>query len=241
MQTTSTGAEIRPNVATALRGVLFAPASAFAEIDRGARWIWPILVTSVLAIAGTIVSGPAFEVAMQEGIERAQAGGAEPSPEMMKSMQTFAVVGQAVSMPIVALLSALVGSTLLFLTTRSLRVPFKPLFRLSAYTGIVGFGLSSLLGGILTRLRWNGGQVETQADLIPRMGLDLVGGEGWARAFMTVVNPFSIWTAALMVLGVAVLAKKPPGKVAAPVLAGVALGALVGAVLVGWNLSRMNS
>jgi len=241
METSPAVAPIRPNVAAALRGVILAPASAFAEIDRGARWIWPIVVTGILAIAGTLISGPAFEVAMEAGMEKARAAGGEMSPETMQRMQTFTVIGQAVSMPVVALLSALVGAAILFLTTRGLRVPFKSLFRLSAYTGMVGFGLNALLGGILTRVRWNGGQVETQADLYPRMGLDLLGGEGWARAFMSAVNPFSIWAAVLTVLGVAVLAKKPPGKVALPVVIGIVLGALFGACMMGLSLSRMSS
>jgi len=241
METTPAASPARPSIGAAMQGILLAPARAFAEIERGARWIWPVLLTGVLAIAGTIITGPAIDVAMEPQLERMRQGGTEPTPEMLQSMRTIGLVSQAVMMPIVAGISALVGAGLVFATTRALRVPFKSLFRLTAYTGIIGFGLSMLLSGILTRLRFNGGQVETAADLYPRMGLDLMGGEGWARAFMAAVNPFSIWAGVLVVLGVASLAKRPPRAVAIPVATALVLGALIGALMMGFQLSRMSS
>lgn len=241
METTPAAQTVRPSVVAAMQGILLAPARAFAEIERGARWIWPILLTGGLAIVGTILTGPAMDVAMESQLDRMRQAGSEPTPQMMQSMRTIAMVTQGVMMPIAAGLSALVGALLVFATTRSLRIPFKSLFRLSAYTGIIGFGLAMLLSGILTRLRWNGGQVETAADLFPRMGLDLAGGEGWARAFMAAVNPFSIWSGVLVVLGVAYLAKRPPRAVAVPVIVALVVGSLLGALMMGFQLSRASS
>jgi hypothetical protein len=241
METTPSPAGARPNIGAALSGVVLAPSRAFAEIDRGARWIWPVLLTGLLAIAGTLISAPAMDVAIEPQIEKMRAAGQEVSTQMQASMRMIGVVSQSVMMPIAAGVSALVGALLVFFTTRSLRLGFKPLYRLLAYTGIVGFGLNMLLGGILTRVRWGGGQVESAADLYPRMGLDLVGGDGWVRAFMSMVNPFSIWSGVLVVLGVAYMAKRPARAVAGPVVAGLVLGALLGALMMGWQLSRATS
>ena len=61
----------------------------------------------------------------------------------------------------------------------------------------------------LLRQRAVSGDVTGVADL-PRLGLDLVGGEGFVRGILSSFNLFTIWWLVILVYGLAVLSGRSP-------------------------------
>jgi uncharacterized membrane protein YjjB (DUF3815 family) len=73
---------------------------------------------------------------------------------------------------------------------------------------------------------------------MPRVGLDLIGGEGFVRGILSTVNIFSIWWLVVLVFGFAVLTGRKPKQVAPAVIgAGIVwlilMGCMAGASMPG--------
>lgn len=238
MHTMDTAAPPEPPRGSPLKAgssIFLSPTRAFGEIDRGASWLWPLLICIVVGFARIFIIGPAADVVWEE--QRAQMMARNPSitPEAADRFRSMGNIMQYVMVPVSTVVAILLAAALFFVVLRAFGVVvgFKKSLRGMAYASLVSFGAYSLLTSILVALKYRAGQIETAADVnLPRLGLDLLftGAEGHLRGMLNAVNLFSIWWLVVLVYGFAVLAGKPRGRVLAPVM----VAGAVWIVFIGW-------
>jgi hypothetical protein len=224
--------EPRGSARIALANVFLAPTRCFQEIGRGAPWLAPLALTAALAVLGTILARPLHDAASQERMARIQAQNPDAEIPDLGSMQfVFAIVGVPIAILAMTALSAAVF--LLVLRLSRVEVGYKRVFTGVAYAGIVGSGIAGLLVGLLVQLKARAGPLGGMDDM-PRIGLDLLGGEGILRSVLGSISPFSVWWLVVLVYGFAALSGRSAGRVALPVLAAGLLWLLGGGALNGF-------
>lgn len=235
--------QARGSARVACGSIFLAPARAFDEIGRGARWIWPFLIVVALVTIGNVLMMPAQEFAMNEQFEQARAQNPQMNEAAMQGMRTFGRIATFIFGPLFQLLGIVVAAgvfTAVF-AIAGLGLSYKVVFRSLAYASLISSGLSFVVMGIVVALNWNAGRIETPADIVPRLGLDLLGGEGVVRGLLAVVNLFSIWWLAVLVVGTGRLLGRTPRSVATPVLlAGIVWLAITG-LLLSFNFRQTGS
>jgi hypothetical protein len=220
--------ERRGSALTASTSIFLSPTRAFAEIARGATWLWPFVICIVVGLLRLLIIGPAADIVWEEQRAQMMAGNPSLTPEAVERFRTIGNVMQYVMIPVTTLLAFVLAAVVFHLALLAFGagIGFKKVLRAMAYAALVSFAAYTLLTSIVVALQYRAGQVETAADVaLPRVGLDLLapGAEGHVRGILHAVNVFSIWWLVVLVYGFAVLTGKPRGRVAVPVLvAGVA-------------------
>lgn len=207
----------RGSARIALTSVFLAPTRCFQEIGRGASWLAPFVLTALLAVAGVFLMRPLQEAAMRDRMAKAQQG--NPNADM-SGFATAGFVISLVTTPFGVLAMTALSGGVFFLVFRVARlgIGYKRVFTGLAYAGVVGAGVPNLLLGLLLHLKARAGPIEGVDDM-PRIGLDLLGGEGVLRGVLASISPFGIWWLVVLLYGFAALAGRAPGRMAAPVLA----------------------
>lgn len=213
----------------ALANVFLSPTRAFQEIARGASWVLPFVVNVVLGLVAVVLYRPMTEAVGQarlEQIPEEQRAAAERMMGVQTTMQTVLAPAQTA---IVFLLSALIFTGIL--RAMKMGIPYKRVF-----TGLCYAGLIPSVGGVvqsfLANRKAGSGEVAGMEDM-PRFGLDLLGGNGFLRGLLSMVNPFSIWWLVVVVFGFAVLCGTTPQKATRPVLTAGLLWLLIGGLFYG--------
>jgi hypothetical protein len=236
----SADAGARGSARVACSQIFLSPTRAFEEVRRGAPWVWPFLVCAVLSLIAFALLAPAQQVGFQEQMAQMQQRNPNLSAENLQKMRgVFQAIG-ILTAPVVVLGSLAVSAALFFAIFQisGWNLDYKRVFRALAYAGLVNSGLGTLVYGIAAFANYKAGHVETAGDVFPRLGLDLIGGEGIVRGLLAAVNPFSVWWLVVLVYGFAALSGRSRTAVMAPVLTGGVLWLLVGGLLQGWQFSR---
>ncbi len=202
--------------------VLTSPARTYRSIAERPTWLVPILVLMVLAVVTTYIAAPKidWQETLATKLERADR---EVAPEEIETVLGFMqdygeglLIGRAVVMPwIICPLLALIflklfekmGCDLSFRTSLGVVAHgFMPWAVASV------LGLSTLLASASLNLYRPGPMTLSPA----AFASDQTSLELWV--LLNSINPFSLWTAALLVIGFSVAARVSKGRAAACVL-----------------------
>jgi hypothetical protein len=218
----------RASVAAAT--VFLSPTRSFQEIRRGAGWLLPFLILVVVAVGAASLSQPLQTAIAEARMSQFSEAQREAAATQMRVGSIIGLVFAPVQVIIALLLSALVFLGVLRAAGHELS--FKQIFTGQCYAGLISSALGSLVFGLLIRMKANQGELSGMGDL-PRMGLDLLGGEGFLRGFLSAFNLFAVWWLVVLVYGYAAMVGKKPRDMVAPVLGAGILWLVIGGALGG--------
>jgi MFS family permease len=201
--------------------IIVAPSAAFGRLREVPTWGWAFLVGAVLGIAGTVMAIPAVMHALDLTLPAQLA--ADPSTAKLppdqqqkqiamvmsisKTVGKFFWVFAPVGLLIVGLVQAL-GMTIANAVAHG-DGGFKKYFALSLNVAIVGFGLNSLVVGIIVLVR-GPDSFETPTAIqavIPSLAMLVPGAHGALAGFLGAFNVFYLWATALLALGMTVVGR----------------------------------
>ncbi len=207
------------------------PGAAAKLIKHKLFWIGPLVLISVVTVVVTMATLP-FIIHVIEV--------APPPPNTdpaayQKSLPTIIGFYRIVPFltPIFVVIFSLIATLVLFGTTAVMQIKAKFVW---LFNLIMGCGLINMLQSIATYFVLRGkGEVETQAELQPPLGLDIFMPESMNKmllAFVGFFTPFMIWYIVMFVLIFAIAFKVSKGKAVAaitPMIVILLLLKLVGA------------
>jgi len=222
----------RGRASAACTHIFLSPTRAFDEIGRGAGWLWPFLVCLVLGLVIFVLS---FDIAMRAQLAEIQARNPQAG-QNLESVRGFTMVMGILAVPVMLLAGLAISAGIFFAAFQvsGLGLGYKQIFRGVSYAALIyPAGISALVTGLLIVVKRGGDTDLTLADLTPRIGLDLLGGDGVVRGLLSSVNPFSVWWLVVLVYGFARLSGRPraavlPAILGAGLLWMLATGALAG-------------
>lgn len=203
-------------IATVLN-VLVAPRDAFSTLRDTPMWGWAFIVATVLAVIGSLLVMPASLHAMQTGFTAQMAHDpqlAQMTPD--KQRQALAVASTVVRfgwvlMPVLLLLVALIQTVIMLIANAISRgtATFKQLWAAAMNISVITFGVAYLFTGLIAMLR--GPQSYANATAIAAA----LPSAAWAAphasikaiAFLSAINPFSIWGVFLLATALSIIAR----------------------------------
>jgi hypothetical protein len=212
--------------------IIIAPNAAFERLRIVPTWGWAFLVAALLGVAGTLMSAPATQHALQLSLPAqlaADPGIAKlPPDQQQQAIQRALSVTKVITqfswlfIPVILLLIALIQA--LFMTVANAMGggdgSFKKYYALSMTVAVVGTGIGSLALGIIVTLR-GASSFETPAAVqaaLPSLALLAPGLKGAWAGFLGALNIFYLWATALLALGMIRV-----GRVSPPVAWAVAV------------------
>jgi hypothetical protein len=168
---------------------LFDPESAARRVHTKWFWIGPLILFSIISVIASLVIMPMARHVME--IAPLPQGS---TPEQFQKGLSIALLVMRVTMylaPVVAaLIFAIQTAVLLGMSAAtSVHATFRQLFNLVTGCGIIQ-GLSALAGVVILKAK---GEVSTQAELRPALGLDIFLPEGTNKVLMGVLGYFSVF------------------------------------------------
>jgi hypothetical protein len=219
------------NALTVLWDVIVAPRSAFESLRDRPRWLIAFAVTCVLGMIGAFLQIPAGEHIAAATLTRQAATDpnlATMSPEKLQQVKDMAVTAQRwiwPFYPIIVIISISIGTLVMLIGSAIAKgtATFGKLFALSANVAFVNWGIYYLIVGALSTLR-GADDFSSQSDiakLVPSLAWLAPSAGPKLTVFLTVFNPFAIWSFLLLELGLETVAslKRVPAYVVAAVVA----------------------
>jgi len=218
--------EIAPSNRSGLQvalDIIIAPKAAFESLREVPTWGWAVLIAAVLAIIGSLVSGPAFvhalsiemppKFAQQYANLPADQREAATARAMaaVTAFSKFAFIFVLIAIPITGLIQAVV--MLIANAIGKGDGSFKKFWALSINVSIVGIGLSSIVIMIIVLVR-GADTFNSSADIagsIPSLAMLAPGADKVLTRFLAAFNVFNLWAAALLVIGMSIVARIPRG------------------------------
>ncbi len=203
--------------------IIVAPGSAFARLRQVPVWGWAFLVATLLAVAGTLVVGPAIAHAMDVTLPAQLAANpqiAKLPPDQQQSMiATQLKVAKTIAqfywifVPVGILLAGLVQALVMLVANAATHgdATFKKLFALSITVSVIGVGLSSVVLGIIVAVRGTNSFDSPTAvqGALPSLALLDPGARGALAGFLGAMNVFYLWATALLALGMTAVGRIP--------------------------------
>jgi hypothetical protein len=226
-----------------LINVLIEPRRAFQDLVERPRWIVPVVLMTVLALAFTIAmaSHVGWETIVRHGMEASERT-QNMTPEQREQALAIGVkvasiigYGAAVlAVPAILLISAGV-LLLVFKGLFSAKLQFKQVFAICAYASLPG--LINSLASLVVMLLKAPDDFDPQRAAIFNIGYYLDPSTAkWLMALASSIDIFTIWVILLMATGLRVASRKLSW---AQAVAGVALPwVLVVIIKVGWAALR---
>jgi hypothetical protein len=190
------------------------PQRSSQRLNNTSNWLLPL---TVVGIVGTILGFANLPI-ITNLIERNLPAGLseEQAQRMVANIIFYQKIGYAL-FPLITVIKWAILSSLLYLACvlLDIRVAFKQLFTLIAQCALLMLA-QDLIVHLIIRIR--GDEVETIADLIPKLGLDLVlsgFGQTLGKTFMTILGYFSIfnvWYIVVLFVSISYLGKCSKGK-----------------------------
>jgi hypothetical protein len=205
--------------------IIVSPSAAFDRLREMPAWGWAFLAASVLGIAGSLLTGPATLHAITTSLPAQLA--ADPGVQKMPPEQQQQMIQRAVGFgkvmaqigwlffPVIVLVVALIQGLIMTIANAigGGDGSFKKYFALSVTVGIVGFGVTSLVTGIIVMIR-GADTFDTTTALqaaAPSLALLAPGAHGAIAGFLGALNIFYLWATALLALGMARVGRiRPP-------------------------------
>jgi Yip1 domain len=205
--------------------IIVSPGAAFARLRVVPTWGWAFLAASVLAIAGSLLSGPATLHALQTSIPAQLA--ADPGVQKLPPDQQQQMIQRSLSfikvftqigwlfVPVYILIIGLIQGLIMTIgnAVGGGDGTFKKYFALSITVAVIGFGLYSIVIGIIVLIR-GADSFDTPTAVqaaAPSLALLAPGAHGALAAVLSTLNVFYLWGAALLALGMTQVGRvKPP-------------------------------
>lgn len=206
-----------------LIAMVHSPKLAFEQLrERGGGFVLPFILGIVITIVGMVLQMPVLERELLANEQLANTPGVDY--EMMMAFTKWVAVGGAALAMVVGIF---ITGLLLLLVNLIVRgeATYWQLVKVSVYAGIPGW-LSLLLGGLLAMTTG----ASSVADLTISAAVLLEQKEGLLYGIMSLINPFSLWGLALMVIGTAVMGRRPASSVAMWIIGGwivISLGSIL--------------
>lgn len=210
--------------------VFLSPTRSFDEIRRGAGWLLPFLILVVVAILAAYLSQPLQTAIAEARLSQLSEAQREAAAGQMRIGSIVGLIFAPLQVIIALLLSALVFLGVLRAAGNELT--YKQVFTGQCYAALVTSALGGLIFAVLIQMKASKGELSSMADL-PRLGLDLLGGEGFLRGFLSAFNIFAIWWLVVLVYGYAALVAKKPRQTLGAVLGAGLLWLVIGGALGG--------
>jgi hypothetical protein len=228
--------------------IIIAPSAAFDRIRAVPAWGWALLIGSVLGAIGALLYAPALLHAVDTSMPAKLAA----SPQMAKlppeQQQQMIALQMKVSKtilqlfwlfcPIQILIAGLVQGLIMTIANAVGRGDggFKRYFALSVTVSVIGIGLASLVLGLIVLIRGASSFEEQSAVLgaAPSLALLAPGLKGALLGFLGSFNIFSLWTTALLALGMQRVGRIP----AVPAWATAVVMLLVTAAFAAWGAAQ---
>ncbi len=197
--------------------VLHSPKKTFEYIrENGGAFLIPFLVVIVITLGVAILQIPIIERTL-DATDLTQLEGTGFDQEMFKKVSiytgvAFSPIGVAAMVFITGLLLLLVN-----LVVRG-EAKYMQLVKVTILATI-----PSLINGVLTGILANVTDAQNVNDLTISLGAVMEQKSGFLFGIASMINPFTIWYVALMVIGTAVMAQRPVKRVAIWIVAGYIL------------------
>ncbi len=188
--------------------VLYEPAAVFERVRERRPFLLPFIAYSVFAIILGLLMAPYREAATAAQIAKAT----QANPGAAATAHTLAAIGPFLA-PIGVLLFIAIGASILWVLVSLVggEANWRTLASMDFYAGMSSILYQIVVLGML--LATGVSNVHTPADLMPPLGLDLLAphaGPGLTR-LLGGINPFSLWGAFLIAVGVQVTQKTSKG------------------------------
>jgi hypothetical protein len=194
--------------------IVIAPKEALEAIRVSPTWGWAYIISVVLAVAGFFIMLPAIQHGMT-GDMAANPQLAQLSPEKQAEyIKTFVGFSPLFSIitPIAIIFFALLEAVLM-LVCNALghgEGSFKKLWAASVNIGII-YGLGQIVAAIVVVIR-GPASFATASEIqraIPSLALIAPGAGVKLVTFLATINPFTIWSVALVIMTMTVVARVP--------------------------------
>jgi hypothetical protein len=214
----------RPNPFANAIDIVIAPNAAFERIREVPTWVWAFVVASILGAIGSVLLTPALihaaDLTMPANLA-ASPDIAKLPPDQQQSMIALRMKFSHVILqltwlfvPLGLLLVGLLQALVMLLGNAIGRGDgtFRKYFALSLTVSVVGTGLGTLVTGLIVMLR-GASSFESQSAVtgsMPGLGLLVPGAHGALAGFLAVFTVFSLWSVALVALGMVRVGRVSP-------------------------------
>ncbi len=216
--------------------VIVAPKTAFTALRERTHWGWAFVVASLLGTLGALLQIPAGEHVVAASFAHQAATDPQMqnmSPAKQHQALAFALAAQHyawIALPLIVLVAIVVAASVFTLANFVGKggSTFSRLFGLAANVSIIGYGIAYLLIGALAA-RVGPAAISSQRDLLgllPSLARLAPDNAPKLAAFLATVNPFQIWSFALIVIGLKTMTRlSAPYVYATAIVVGFGSGA----------------
>jgi hypothetical protein len=210
---------------TGMFNFLIDPKGAARYVHSKWFWVAPVILTSIIGIAAGIMMQPIVRHVLE-----VTAPPPNVSPEQYQRSMAIGIKISQVAVylaPVLVLATVAIDALVLFAacSVMSVKASFRSLFNLAAGTSII----TSLAALATAAVLVGKGEVSTQAELRPPLGLDIFMPEAANKflvAFVGYFSVFELWWIVMTVLVISAAFKVDKGKAAMIVTPLVLLGLL---------------
>lgn len=227
---------VKANGFSTVLDVITSPTKAFETLRAVPMWGWAYIVTAVLCMIGQYLGAPAIAHALQAGWPAQIAANpklAAMTPEQQQQGLKFALVGIQwawLIVPVIALLAALLQTIIMMIFKAAGRsdATFKQLWCAAMNTMVVGFGLYSIVNGLIIMVRGPQSFNSTMDTMraMPSLAWFAPAANVKLAAFLAAFNVMSIWGAVLLALAMIHVARVSRGNAIACAVVTTALAGL---------------
>jgi hypothetical protein len=211
------------------------PKEAFEAIRVAPTWGWAFLIAAILGAIGIFLMLPVIqhssEMAMNADPRMAQmsadqlAAAKKVSAIIINFTPLFTIIGLAISLLIQTVIM------LIFNVIGRGSAGFKTLWAAAANIAVPTFGIATIIGGVIARVRGADAFTTPQAvqQIMPSLAWIAPNANHRLVALLSVVTPFSLWAAGLTIAAMLIVARVRPGLAWATGIVGLLIGGLVAA------------
>jgi hypothetical protein len=182
--------------------MLHSPTKTFEYIrERGGSFAIPFITLIVIALVAMILQIPMLERAID-----AQEIDLGDSGVTQETVKQFAVYGAVIMGPVLVVLSTFFLGLVLLLLNLIVRgeATYMQLAKVSLFSLIPNM-ISSIIIGIMSR----NSDMESANDALFSMGALFEEREGFIFGLANIIDPFSLWSLAIIIIGASVMCRRP--------------------------------
>ncbi|MFN2448504.1 MAG: YIP1 family protein [Candidatus Baltobacteraceae bacterium] len=201
---------VKANGLSTILDVITEPATAFERLRSVPMWGWAYLVTAILSMIGQYLAGPAVAHAIQAGWPAQIAANpklAAMTPEAQQrglQVALTAIKFAWLAAPAIVLLAALLETVIMlaFKAAGRSQASFKQLWAAAMNTLVVGYGIYSMVNGIIVMVRGPQSFSSTIETIRAVPSAAWLAGAAPVKvvAFLAAFNVISIWGAVLLAI-----------------------------------------
>lgn len=202
----------------AMANVFIDPSATVKSIDRKLLWLWPIILTGIVAtILAVTVAPMSVQLAMQNQAQLQQMSADQMQRAMSIGTLVAKIMAYLAPVWMVVILLILSGLLMAACNVMSMKATFRQLFTLLSVCSLI-----PMLQVVATYvvIHAKAGQIQSVEELSPPFGLDILLGAGGSKYLVAALHYFSlfqVWYLVVLAIGLAALTKSSKGKAFAAV------------------------